>query len=144
MRIPEVGLPQYDYAWKLSRSRWAWEFLRRNPDFLEDARRHGPDELSVREACRSITIIRPRIDQCDAERWGLAFFPDPSLTGFDANVFWSAGLYPRQVQVQVGPRAPGEVCDIFEKTTNICRIFHLTDTSGRELLLLKGKPSAAP
>lgn len=138
MRMPEVGLPQYDYAWKLSRSRWAWEFLRRNPDFLEDARRHGPNELSVREACRSITIIRPRIDQCDAERWGLAFFPDPSLNGFDANVFWSAGLYPRQVQVQVGPRAPGEVCDIFEKTTSICRIFHLTDTSGRELLLLKG------
>lgn len=86
MRVPEVGLPQYDYARKLSRTRWAWEFLRRNPDFLEDARRHGPDELSVREACRSITLIRPLIDPCDAERWG-AFFPDPSLNGFDANVF---------------------------------------------------------
>lgn len=38
----------------------------------------------------------------------------------------------------MGPRAPGEVCNIYEKTTSICRIFHLTDTSGRELLLLKG------
>lgn len=73
----EMGLPAYDYAWKLSRSRWAWEFLRRNPDFLSDASRHGEDELSVREACRNITIIRPRTDQCDAERWGLAFFPIP-------------------------------------------------------------------
>ena len=138
MNATNTGSQKYDYTWKLSRSRWAWEFLRRNPHFLEDATRHGPDELSIREACRSITIIRPRIDQCDAERWGLAFFPDPSLNGFDANVFWSAGLYPRQVQVQVGPRSPGEVCDIYEKTTSICRIFHLTDTSGRELLLLKG------
>jgi hypothetical protein len=103
-----------------------------------DVSRHNKEEVSIREACRSITILRPRTDQCDAERWGLAFFPDPSLNGFDANVFWSVGLYPRQVQVQVGPRSPGEVCDIYEKTTSICRIFHLTDTSGRELLLLKG------
>ncbi|MCC0017636.1 MAG: DUF2285 domain-containing protein [Rhodobiaceae bacterium] len=138
MTIRKVGLEHFEYASKLSRSRWAWEFLRRNQDFLSDASRHGEEELSVREACRNITIIRPRTDQCDAERWGLAFFPDSSLNGFDANVFWSAGLYPRQVQVQVGPRAPGEVCDIYEKTTSICRIFHLTDTSGRELLLLKG------
>ena len=138
MRMPEVGLPQYDYAWKLSRSRWAWEFLRRNPDFLADASRHSADEISIREACRSITIIRPRTDQCEAERWGLAFFPDPARNGFDVNVFWSAGLYPRQVQVQVGPCSPGEVCDIYEKTTSVCRIVHLTDTSGRELLLLKG------
>ena len=138
MRMPEVGLPQYDYAWKLSRSRWAWEFLRRNPDFLADASRHSADEISIREACRSITIIRPRTDQCEAERWGLAFFPDPARNGFDANVFWSAGLYPRQVQVQVGPCSPGEVCDIYEKTTSVCRIVHLTDTSGRELLLLEG------
>ncbi|MCB9961702.1 MAG: DUF2285 domain-containing protein [Hyphomonas sp.] len=138
MKLHEAGIQQYDYTWKLSRSRWAWEFLRRNPEFLADTARHSADELSTREACRSITIIRPRTDQCDAERWGLAFFPDPSQNGFDANVFWSAGLYPRQVQVQVGPCGPGEHCDIYEKTTSVCRIIHLTDTSGRELLLLKG------
>lgn len=138
MKVSEFGLPQYDYAWKLSRSRWAWEFLRRNPEFLADAARHSPDEISIRKACRDITILRLRTDQCDAERWGLAFFPEPALNGFDANVFWSAGLYPRQVQIQVGPGAPDEVCGIYEKTASVCRIFHLTDTSGRELLLLKG------
>lgn len=143
MKVHEFGLDQYDYAWKLSRSRWAWEFLRRNPDFLEDAARHGPDELSVRGACSGITIIRSRTDQCDAERWGLAFFPDPSLNGFEANVFWSAGLYPRQVQVNVVPRADGEICDIFEKTTSVCRVIHFTDTVGREHILLKGNGCVA-
>ena len=34
---------QYSYAWKLSRSHWAWEFLRRNPEFLKDAARHGSE-----------------------------------------------------------------------------------------------------
>lgn len=77
-------LSRYGYMWKLSRSRWAWEALRRTDAFLEDTERHGPDEVSVRPACRSITSLRPRVDQHAAHRWGLNFFPDPRQNGFPA------------------------------------------------------------
>ena len=133
-----ISDPAYSYTWKLSRSRWAWEFLRRNPRFLEDASRHSSDEISYKPACRSITLIRPRCDQAEAERWGLAFFPDVKANGFEADVFWSGELYPRTVSVHVGPRGYQERCEIYEETTKLCRIVHLTDRVGREHLLLKG------
>ncbi len=132
------SLFDYDYTWKLSRSRWAWEFLKRNGEFLKAASRHGPDELSSKPACSGITLIQPICDQAEANRWGLAFFPDVLENGFDANVFWCGSLYPRHLNVQVSMRANGEVCDIYDKVTKIARIFHLTDTLGREHLLLKG------
>nr|WP_321358932.1 DUF2285 domain-containing protein [uncultured Hyphomonas sp.] len=131
-------LSRYDYTARLSRSRWAWEFLRRNQDFRDDAARHGSEEISRKRACRSIEIIRPRCDQTEASRWGLAFFPDPSLNGFDADAFWCAHLYPRTLVVNVRPRAPGEVDDIFERTTSVCQIRHLSDRMGREQILIKG------
>lgn len=130
--------PAYSYTWKLSRSRWAWEFLRRNPRFLEDASRHGPNEISYKPACRNITLVRPRCDQAEAERWGLVYFPDILANGFEADVFWSAALYPRAVSVHVRPRQQNETCEIFEETSKLCHILHLTDRIGREQLLLKG------
>jgi hypothetical protein len=131
-------LDRYDYTRTLSRSRWAWEFLRRNEDFLAEAALHGPDEVSVRQACHGITLIRPRTDQMAAERWGLAFFPDPRHDGFAANAFWSPSLFPWQVQVQVSPAGQGAACPIYEKTVRHCEIVHLVDAAGREHMLVKG------
>jgi len=131
-------LDRYDYARTLSRSRWAWEFLRRNEDFVAEAALHGTGEISVRTACHGITLIRPRIDQMAAERWGLAFFPDPRHDGFTANAFWSSALFPRQVQVQVSPAGSDLACPIYDKTVKQCEIVHLFDTAGREHMLIKG------
>jgi hypothetical protein len=131
-------LGRYEYTRSLSRSRWAWGFLRRNEDFLAEVALHSPDEVSVRTACHGITLIRPRMDQMAAERWGLAFFPDPRHDGFAANAFWSSALFPRQVQVQVSPASSGPVCPIYEKTVAQCEIVHLVDTAGREHMLVKG------
>lgn len=136
--LQQASLAPYEYTRTLSRSRWAWEFLRRNEAFLQDAAHHGPKELSVKTACRGITLIRPRTDQMAAERWGLAFFPDPQSNGYDANAFWSSALFPQQVLVQVGPAGSGAICDIYEQTTRLCQIIHLVDTVGREHMLIKG------
>ena len=37
------------------------------------------------------------------------------------------------------PRAPGESCDIWDRTTPICKITHVTDLQAREFLLIRGK-----
>jgi len=133
----KASLPRYDYMAKLTRSRWAWEALRRNADFRADAACRPKGELSRKEACRNITIIKPRIDQTIAESWGLAFIPDPNLNALDADVFWSDGIYPRKLTVQVSPRQPSEMCEIYERTTSVCRVVHFSDRVGREQLLLK-------
>lgn len=135
-----IELSEYDYTWTLSRSRWAWEFLRRNSDFRHTATPDYRARISDRIACHGITILRPRSDQAEAEaeHWGLAIMPDPDLNGYDANVFWRASSYPRQISVQVVPRGETEVDHIFEKTIRHCQMVHLTDLGGREYLLLKG------
>jgi len=130
-------LRRYDYMWALSRSRWAWEALRRNLPFRMEAASRPPDDLIITPKCRDVVLIRPTTDQAAAERWGLAFFPDPSLNALDADVFWSDGLYPRKLTVQVSPRHPNEFCEIFERTTAVCRVVHFSDRVGREHLLVK-------
>ena len=128
----------YEYTWKLGRSRWAWEFLRRNPKFIEDVNRYSVDDVSIKKLSDSIRLIRPRIDQAPAKKWGLAFFPLLKHDAARADVFWSGGLYPRTIAVYVGPRRYEEKCDLVERTLKLSRVTHLTDTVGREHLLLRG------
>jgi hypothetical protein len=73
-------LKHYDYLWRLSADRWAWEYLRRNDDFLEDAESWSADDVSERDACNNTRIIKPRVPQNLAHRWGLALMPDPSMS----------------------------------------------------------------
>jgi hypothetical protein len=132
------NLEAYEYTWKLADSRWAWEFLRRNSGFLTDVANSDRSKVSYRPACFQITLIRPHRDQTAAERWGLAFFPDPDHNGFQADAFWSPGIYDRAVRTHVGPRPPGDICEIYDRTVETCVVSHLTDPAGREHLLLKG------
>ena len=94
--------------------------------------------MSEQIACHSIALLRPRLEQALAQRWGLAFFPNPKLSGFDANAFWCGSLYPRYITLRCRARLPGEHDELFEKVTKSCQIFHLTDCDGREHLLVKG------
>jgi hypothetical protein len=130
-------LVSYDYTALLTRSRWAWEFLRRNSRFREDCERAQSQTVSWKEAGRGITLVKPRQDQRQAQKWGLGFFPDPDENAIAANVFWCSGLYPRAINVHVGPMGPGDVDDIYRRFCELCEIVHFTDLVGREQLLLK-------
>ncbi|WP_290948992.1 DUF2285 domain-containing protein [Hyphomonas sp.] len=132
-------LKRYDYLWRMSADRWAWEYLRRNPDFLHDAECRRADDVSERMApCAPIRLLRSRISQTLAERWGLMMMPDPQQNGFEADVFWSRAAHPDQVEVHCSPRSEEEACGIWDRTVPFCRITHLTDQQGREFLLLRG------
>jgi hypothetical protein len=139
------ALARYDYLSRLSPDRWAWEFLRRNREFRRDAATRSPDDVSEMPApCpETIRIIRPRVTQTLAERWGLLFMPDPELNGFDANAVWSHYVFPDQVEVNCTPRKPGQNCDIWDRTVPHCQITHITDRSAREYLLVRGKGCVA-
>lgn len=132
-------LARYDYLSRLSPDRWAWEFARRNSELRADALMRQPDDISERTACANIRILRSRVPQTLAERWGLVFLPDPDLNGFEADAFWSHYVFPDQVEVNCTPRKPGQSCNIWERTVPVCQITHVTDRSSREYFLLRGK-----
>lgn len=142
--LPAKGeLKRYNYLWRMSPDRWAWEYLRRNPDFRADAAAVGPDGISERVACHNIRILKPRVSQTLAERWGLIMMPDPEANGIAADAVWNPRLFPDQVEVNVTPRAKSESCDILGRTMSVCKVTHLTDSVGREFLLLRGNGCVA-
>jgi hypothetical protein len=131
---------KYDYLWRLSDDRWAWEYARRSRQVQRLAASRAEGDLSeVRAPCADIRILRSRVPQTLAERIGLVLMPDPKLNGIDADVVWTQQAYPDQVEVNCAARADGESCEIWDRSTPICRITHVTDATGREFLLLRGK-----
>lgn len=131
-------LKSYDYLSRMTRDRWAWEYMRRNPDYIQDAQTMSADDISEMTVCHSIKVYKSRVPQTIAERWGLVMMVDPSLNAFDANAVWTKEAFPDQVAINVVPRASGETCEIYDKSVAVCKISHFTDAVGREFLLTRG------
>jgi hypothetical protein len=131
---------KYDYTAKLGRDRWAWEFLRRDAGFRDIARRHSSDDHVSRRPgpFPGVTLLKLRRPQPEAEAWGLAFFPDPDLDGLQADVFWSAARYPRDVYVHVVHVAPHVVDEFMILALQRCQITHLTGFDRNEQFILRG------
>ena len=130
----------YDYLSRLSLDRWAWEYARRNDDLRHDASGRSDSDISEKLApCAPIRLLRSRVPQKLAERWGLVFMPDPGLNGIDADAVWNHFVFPDQVEVNCTPRKPGQSCDIWDRTVHHCSITHVTDSAAREYLLIRGK-----
>lgn len=137
-------LAAYDYLWRLTPDRWAWEFLRRNPAFRRDAACLPDDAISVKKArCADIRLLRPRAWQTLADRWGLVLMPDPDRGGFEADVVWNRRAFPDQVEITCVPREPGERCEIWDQMVPSCDITHITDRLGQEFLILRRNGFAA-
>lgn len=131
---------KYDYLWRLSDDRWAWEYARRSKKVLRYAETRTDEDISEMQApCENIRLLKSRVPQTMAERLGLVFMPDPKLNGFDADVVWTRQAYPDQVEVNCSPLPAGQTCDIYSRTVPICDITHVTDAAGREFLLIRGK-----
>lgn len=131
---------KYDYLWRLSDDRWAWEYARRNQKLRQDAAACCREDIDVTQAdCANIRLLRSRVPQTLAERWGLVFMPDPRLDALEADVVWSNHAFPDQVEIHCATRADGETCGIWERTVPYCSITHVTAPHGREYFLVRGK-----
>ena len=131
-------LARYDYTANLSRGNWAWEFARRNSALKAAAYAAQPD-FETRTACCDIQLLRLCEQDRQAEDWGLLYFPNPDQSALTTHVFWSDKTYPRKVAVHVRERERGEIDEIFEKSTRLCKIIHLVDAFEHEHILVKGK-----
>ena len=59
---------------KLSNAAWAWEFLRRNPDYRQAYRANRPGMMKPITLKSRTRLIRLRKRFPEAENWGLLFF----------------------------------------------------------------------
>lgn len=131
-------LKRYDYLWRMTPDRWAWEYLRRNEGFLEEANAFDQNDISEKTVCHSIRILKSRVPQTAAERWGLIMMPDPTKNAIDADAVWNAAAFPDQVEINVVPRGENESCEIYDTSVMLAKISHFTDSIGREFLLARG------
>lgn len=139
----EAYRAKYDYCVGLRQRDWAWEYLRRNPDFQAEAYPALSNAVSRRPGTAQISLLKLRTPQPRAEAWGLKFFPDPDATALTASVFWTGVAYPGQLAISVTPRDPSVADKLFERTLSACRVQHLTDCDGSEHLLLQGRGCTA-
>lgn len=131
-------LRNYNYLSRMTRDRWAWEYMRRDPKYIADAKTISSDDVSEMTVCHSIKVYKSKVPQTIAERWGLIMIVDPTLDALEANAVWSKQAFPDQVAINVLPRASGETCEIYDKSVKLCKISHFTDSVGREFLLTRG------
>lgn len=88
---------------------WAWEFLRRNPDYRR-AYRIGSDGF---RNCIPLNlggqIVRMRKRQPVAERWGLCLFENPDICANKAHIFWHPDYLSETLSVLLKPVKDGEL-----------------------------------
>jgi len=66
----------------------AWEFLRRNPDYISDWNHFGTMP-TIKNDTKSFNIYEQHPSDQSAEKWGLFTFQDPMASPESSTPFWS-------------------------------------------------------
>jgi hypothetical protein len=85
---------------------WAWEFLRRNADYVADWRSSVPQHLPCITLNDGTKLLRLRRRFPQAEKWGLYAFADPTLCAHKVTAFWRSNALKRVVRLNA--RKPNE------------------------------------
>ena len=78
---------------------FAWEFLRRNPDYRIAFERSRASSIVPTQLERGSSYIRVKKPSKAAQKWGLQSFADPDLSYLDAHVFWSHRAFTRALPI---------------------------------------------
>jgi hypothetical protein len=123
---------------------WAWEFLRRNEDYIADWRCAVPRNLPYLTLIDGTKLLRLRRRFPRAEQWGLYAFADPRLAGREAPVFWHAKTLKGVVRLNADRlRGRDEVTSRKLADFNVDRRA-VVDADGQPLVLMKGRGTYVP
>jgi hypothetical protein len=123
---------------------WAWEFLRRNQDYVADWRCSVPRRLPYVTLSDGTRLLRLRRRFPRAEQWGLYAFADPTLAGREAPVFWHAEALRGVVRLNTEKlRGPANAT---LRTLGDFKVDRraVTGVDGLRLVLMKGRASCVP
>ena len=87
---------------------WAWEFLRRNPDYKRDYRLSRARLLKTVEHTSGNSFIRIRRRCPYAKTWGLIYMCDPSLPPIQALVAWNSDTINWTIKTETNAVLPSE------------------------------------
>lgn len=97
--VARFGKTASDYAYtdSLTDSDWAWEFLRRNPDYRADYYESRVRTTKTVSHPSGIRIHRARGHHHNAKKRGLAVFANPDLNALQTDIFWSQEVLSHSV-----------------------------------------------
>ncbi|MCC8937077.1 DUF2285 domain-containing protein [Bradyrhizobium sp. Arg68] len=125
---------------------WAWEFLRRNHDYVADWRGAVPRQLPCIQLCDGTQLLRLPRRFPRAERWGLYAFADPAFSARKAPAFWHADALKHLVHLRaVVPEKAGPATAASDPA-RLCRLADfkvarraVIDVDGKPLVMMKGR-----
>jgi hypothetical protein len=100
----------YDWIASLSSVGWAWEFLRRCPEYRLAHERHVAEPAA-----------NPAAIQASALHWGLLRFEDPGRSALDAEVFWRMKACRQILPLAAGAMRPGTAAETINIEKLECR-----------------------
>lgn len=125
-----------DYLKDMPRSKWAWEYLRRNPLYRSDHERHREGALTRHIDETGLERLRLDRPEPEAMRWGLSFFASPNRTAQTAPLAWTANVNPRVLTVVATPaNVANSNTEPFELSRLSCRRICLQLSAGRETFI---------
>lgn len=77
----------YAYTAKFSLREWAWELLRRNPDFIADWKQ-AQSQYAFYSQDGATTILLAMTDDLILRKWGCLYASSPDQDSRSASVFW--------------------------------------------------------
>ena len=106
--LTRFGRTRSDYACckGLTKSEWAWEFLRRNPDHKRAFIVSRSRLSQIARLNNGTPVMRPRGNQAGASDWGLACFSDPALSAVKTPVFWEQTVLKHRAEAEAAIAGP--------------------------------------
>jgi hypothetical protein len=123
---------------------WAWEFMRRNPDYRADWRSSVPRQLPHVTLKDGTRLLRLRRRFLRAERWGLYAFADASFPARRAPVFWHLDALKRFVRLRAERVKSRERAALFSLSDFKVERVAAIGVDNVPLVLMKGPGSHVP
>ena len=102
-------LPEKSNIALLNDADWAWEFLRRNPDYKRDYRLSRSRLLKTVQHTSGNSFIRVRRRCPYAKTWGLIYMCNPSLPPIQALVAWTSNTINWVIKTEIDAVLPPEI-----------------------------------
>jgi hypothetical protein len=138
--VAEFNNTASDYAYtdSLTDTDWAWEFLRRNPDYR--AAYYESRARPVRKLVHpsGVRIYRERGCNTECRKWGLSAFADPRLNALQTDVFWSQSALTHSINASSASAISEDVendLDLF-RDQNCCAVLCRPD---RQKIIIRSR-----
>ena len=122
----------------LSYAGFAWEFLRRNPNYRIAYERSRASAHLPHKINSGGSYIRLKNSSKAAEKWGLQSFANPDLGYLEAHVFWTHEAFNQTLPIEFGREKASNLSEKAIRFSDIsCTRHHLITEDGRRETVLK-------